>query len=107
MNLGGFMFGLVVGYLTYRTLARTTDKAAVTDLAAVVAVIGGGTVTSLYDPAGAPFAWYSVGLATGMLVFFLIFWRLNGRAELAKVMNTPAAGKSVTAQSPHDHGPRA
>jgi bacteriorhodopsin len=111
IDLGGFVFGLVVGYLTYRTLARTTDKAAVTDLAAVVGVIGGGAVTSLYDPTGTPFAWYAVGLAAGMLLFFILFWLLNGRKKLAKVMNTPNADDTGhgagSALSARDHGPRA
>ena len=48
---GSGCFGTVVGYITYRTLARTTDKAAITDLASVIGAIGGGAITALYGPA--------------------------------------------------------
>jgi hypothetical protein len=51
-----------------------------------IGAIGGGAVTKLYDPSGAPFAWYAIGLALGMATFFFVFWRMNSRAELAKVM---------------------
>ncbi|MFE1500161.1 hypothetical protein ACFW89_34445, partial [Streptomyces albidoflavus] len=47
---GAAFFGVAVGYITYRTLARTTDKAAITDLATVIGAIGGGVVTTLYGP---------------------------------------------------------
>jgi hypothetical protein len=100
--VGALVFGLVVGFITYRTLVRTTDKAAITDLAAVIAAIGGGTVTRLYDPSGTPFAWYAIGLAVGMLVFFLAYRKMNGKAALAKVMS----GDPVTPGTP-DHGPQA
>lgn len=96
--VGALVFGLVVGFITYRTLVRTTEQAAISDLGAVIAAIGGGAVTKLYDPSGTPFAWYAIGLALGMLVFFLAYWRMNGKSELAKVMSdNPAPG----------HGPQA
>jgi hypothetical protein len=98
--VGALVFGLVVGFITYRTLVRTTDKASIGDLGAVLAAIGGGAVTKLYDPSGTPFAWYAIGLALGMMVFFLAFARMNGRVELAKVMS------GGTATTP-GHGPRA
>ncbi len=84
--VGALVFGLVVGFITYRTLVRTADKAAVTDLVAVVGVLGGGVVTTLYHPAGEPFAWYAIGLALGMTGFFLAYWKMNGKKALAEVM---------------------
>jgi outer membrane lipoprotein SlyB len=43
-------FGLVVGYITYRTLARTTEKVAISDLATVIGAIGGAAITGLFGP---------------------------------------------------------
>ena len=43
---GVLCFGLVVGYITYRTLVRTTANAAVSDLATVIGAIGGEAVTA-------------------------------------------------------------
>ncbi|PXX53408.1 hypothetical protein DFR70_12719 [Nocardia tenerifensis] len=84
---GALVFGTVVGCITYRTLVRTADKAAITDLTAVIGAIGGGTATTLYDSAGRAFAWYSIGLALGMTAFFLVFLAMNGKTETANVMS--------------------
>ena len=86
-EFGALVFGAVVGFITYRTLVRTVDKAAGTDLATVLGAIGGGAVTKLYDPSGRPFAWYAIGLGAGMALFFVVYWALNGKAALAKVMS--------------------
>ena len=67
------VFGLVVGFITYRTLVRTGNRAAVTDLVAVVGAIGGGAVTKLCEPSGLSFAWYALGLGAGMAVFFAAY----------------------------------
>ena len=108
--VGALAFGLVVGFITYRTLVRTTEKAAITDLVAVVGVLGGGVVTNLYDPAGDQFAWYAIGLALGMAVFFLAYWKMNGRKAIAKVMgdDTIVLGTPAPpAAPPRSTGPRA
>ena len=92
MAIGAVLFGAVVGFITYRTLVRTTDKAAISDLGAVVGVIGGGLVTGLFDPHTSDlFGWYAIGLATGLGVYFVMFALLNGREKTAKVM-----GKQTT-----------
>jgi hypothetical protein len=88
MSVGAACFGLAVGFITYRTLARTTDKTAITDLTAVIGAIGGGAVTGLFNPQhGDLFGWYSIGLASGLAVFFLLYLALNGRARTAAVMS--------------------
>jgi hypothetical protein len=84
---GATFFGVVVGYITYRTLARTTDKAAITDLATVVGAIGGGVVTTLYGPAdGTMFAWYSIGLVIGMATYLLLHLALKGRVPTGVIL---------------------
>lgn len=73
---GAFCFGLVVGYITYRTLAKTTAKASIADLATVIAAIGGGTITLLFGGAdGNMFGLYAIGLAVGLLVYFIVLRR--------------------------------
>lgn len=101
---GALIFGLVVGFITYRTLVRTTDKAAVSDLATVIAAIGGGAVTKLYDPTSTSFAYYAIGLAAGMAVFFVLYFAMNGKAETVKVMS----GDTTTLGNPNPNpgGPR-
>ncbi len=71
-NIGAVCFGIVVGYVTYRTLVRTVT-AQVSDIAAVVGSVGGGAVTGLFDPAeGEGFGYYSIGLLAGLLLFLVL-----------------------------------
>lgn len=92
VQLGAGCFGLAVGFVAYRTLVRTTDKSAITDLAAVIAAVGGGTVTGLFDAGSVLFAWYSLGLLAGMVAYFVAYGILNGRQALGRVMS----GRPVT-----------
>ncbi|MDI9978806.1 hypothetical protein [Rhodococcus sp. IEGM 1307] len=71
ISIGAICFGLVVGFVTYRTLVFK-EGASVSDIAAVVAALGGGVVTVWFDRAeGDSFAWYSIGLLAGMVVYYL------------------------------------
>jgi hypothetical protein len=90
-EIGALIFGLVVGYITYRTLARTVGKTAIGDLAAVVAAIGGGAVAKQYEAAGHVFAWYAIGIAAGMAFFFAVFRVMNGKEATAAIMGVPPA----------------
>jgi hypothetical protein len=84
--IGATCFGVVVGFITYRTLVRE-PKPAISDLGAVVSAIGGGVVTGLFPGTSDRFGWYSIGLLAGMTVFFVLFWIMNGKPQLAKVMS--------------------
>jgi len=92
-SVGAVCFGVTVGYVTYRTLVRTTEKTAIGDLATVIGAIGGAAVTAIFDPKRTDlFAWYSIGLLVGLVLFFFGFLWLNGKQELAKVMSAPDRG---------------
>jgi hypothetical protein len=93
MAVGAALFGVSVGFIAYRTLVRTSDKAAISDLGTVVAVIGGGAVTGLFDPQNSDlFGWYSIGLAIGIATFFVLFLALNGVRHTAQVMSGRTIG---------------
>ena len=68
-DVGAICFGVVVGWIVYRTLRRT-DKAAVSDIATVIGAVGGAAVTGLFDSSRL-FGFYAIGLAAG---FFLYLW---------------------------------
>jgi hypothetical protein len=77
---GAACFGVAVGYITYRTLVRTTDKASITDLATVIGAVGGGTVTTVYGSSdGSLFGMYGIGLVAGMLLYLLASLILRGK----------------------------
>jgi hypothetical protein len=99
MSVGACCFGVVVGYITYRTLIRT-HKTAVTDIVTVISAIGGAAVTGLFDPnQGDAFGWYSIGLLAGMAAFFLLFWAMNDRKRLASVMGARDVGQAGSADT--------
>jgi hypothetical protein len=69
MAWGPFCFGLVIGWVTYRTLRRKADAVALGDLAGVIAAVGGATVVGLFKAAA--FDSYCIGLAVGFFAYFV------------------------------------
>lgn len=61
--IGAVCFGVVIGWITYRTLRRKAN-AGISDIASVIGAVGGATVTALF---GSPilFGYYAIGLAIG------------------------------------------
>ena len=87
--IGALCFGVVIGYVTYRTLARK-EGAAISDIAAVVAAVGGGAVTALFDNKKTDaFAYYSIGLLAGFALYLILSLIIRGKAETGKVMAAP------------------
>jgi hypothetical protein len=85
LTIGTICFGLLVGYITYRTLVRTT-AASISDLAAVISAVGGGAVTTIVRPGTNLFGWYAIALLIGFALYGGIYWKLNGREKFAIVM---------------------
>jgi hypothetical protein len=87
ITIGAICFGVVVGYITYRTLARASAGAAISDIASVIAAVGGGAVTVLFDPQRSDaFGWYAIGLVIGMALYLVISLAIRGRKETGVIM---------------------
>jgi O-antigen/teichoic acid export membrane protein len=102
--VGALAFGAAVGYITYRTLIRAKETA-VSDLTSVIAAIGGGAVTKLYDPHGDLFGLYAIGLAVGLVVYGLLYFKLNGKEKAAETLGgreKPRERDSVDSGAPQD-----
>jgi hypothetical protein len=84
-DVGALLFGIVVGWITYRTLVRTTSSAQISDLATVIGAVGGAAVTGLFDNKHL-FGLYSIGLASGFFAYIVVFYILNGRTTTATVL---------------------
>ena len=81
MNLaevGAIGFGLVVGWVTYRTLRRREGAVALSDLSAVIGSVGGAAITALFDNERL-FGAYSIGLAAGFFAYFIIGMIVYGK----------------------------
>ena len=70
-NIGAICFGLVIGWITYRTLRRKEGNAALSDIASVIGAVGGATITTLFTSKEV-FGYYCVGLAVGFFAYFII-----------------------------------
>jgi hypothetical protein len=86
LTIGSIAFGLLIGYIAYRTLILTTDRTSISDLTTVIAAVGGGAVTAVITPQSSNFGWYAIGLLAGFAGYGLLYWRLHGTAEFARVM---------------------
>lgn len=86
LTIGTLCFGLLIGFITYRTLIRTTDQTSINDLVVVISAIGGGAVTALVRPRTNAFGWYAIGLLVGFVAYALLYRKQNGKDEFAKVM---------------------
>lgn len=83
---GAGAFGIVVGFITYRTLVRA-QTTGVADLATVIGAIGGGTITTLFGPAdGSGFAVYSICLLPGMALYLVLSLALRGKKETGSIV---------------------
>lgn len=71
MGSGAFWFGVVIGFVTYRTLHHKKE-AVIGDLAAVFGAIGGAAVLSLFPLEGGRFDEYAFGLAFGFFLYLVI-----------------------------------
>ncbi len=74
--IGALLFGLVVGWVTSRLLARRAGSAHVSHIAAVIALVGGGWVAIQPGDRGL-FGMFGIGLFAGFLAYVAVFHRLN------------------------------
>ena len=84
-GLGAVCFGLVVGWVTYRTLARQADRVSLGDLATVIGAIGGGAVVAIFRDTQL-FGLYSMGLAAGFFGYLILYTCINGRVKTGEIM---------------------
>jgi hypothetical protein len=71
-DIGAICFGIVVGWVTYRTLRRSTEAVSLGNIAAVIGAVGGGTVVAVYKPSTDAFGYYSIGLAIGFFAYLIV-----------------------------------
>jgi uncharacterized membrane protein YeaQ/YmgE (transglycosylase-associated protein family) len=69
--VGALCFGVVVGWVTYRTLRRSQTNG-LSDIATVIGAIGGATVTALFTHESGDFGAYCIGLMIGFFGYLFI-----------------------------------
>lgn len=103
ISIGAVCFGLVIGFIAYRTLVFK-EGASVSDIAAVIAAIGGGAVSVWFDRAnGDSFAWYSIGLLGGMILYYL-HTSVRGTDDQRRKLNADKRATGLPAPKPPPGG---
>lgn len=69
--VGAVCFGVVMGWITYRTLRRKEGSSALSDIATVLGAVGGAAVTAIFKTPEL-FGGYEIGLAVGFFLYFII-----------------------------------
>ncbi len=67
-GLGALFFGLVIGWISYRTLRLTAGTTALSDITTIIGAVGGAAVTALFR-SDVLFGLYCVGLAVGFFAY--------------------------------------
>lgn len=80
-GLGALVFGLTVGWITYRILRLRAGMPWISDLLALVGVLGGAAVLALLHN-DALFGWYAIGLVVGFFAYFAVGVILFGKQEV-------------------------
>ena len=70
-DIGAICFGIIVGWVTSRTLRRTTPSG-LTDIATVTGSIGGAAITGIWQPSTNAFGYYCIGLFIGFFGYLIL-----------------------------------
>jgi hypothetical protein len=68
---GALTFGVVIGWVSYRTLRRT-KATGLGDIASVIGAVGGGAITALFPAGSGAFGAYGIGLALGFFSYLVV-----------------------------------
>ena len=107
--IGALLFGTIVGWYVYLINRYRKGDVQLSDLAALIGVIGGSAVLALFDREGGLFGAYGIGLAIGFFSYFLslivmvsrsdnfnIDWFLDGRRRKPSSDYVIPPGTAVT-----------
>lgn len=83
---GALSFGIVIGWVSYRTLRRS-KVTGLGDIATVIGAVGGGAITALFPAGSATFGAYGVGLALGFFFYLAVALIISSKTEGLVVAN--------------------
>ena len=97
-GLGALCFGLVIGWISYRTLRLTAGTTALSDIATVIAAVGGAAVTALIR-SDVLFGLYCIGLALGFFAYLGYGVYIHGKQEVEpwRIISAPVPTGQIPA----------
>ena len=78
---GALAFGVVVGWYFYYVNRHRKDEVKLSDLASVLAAIGGAAVLALFPARTDLFGAYGVGVALGFFLYFAVLCAFVARSD--------------------------
>src|SRR5215472_10832376 len=81
VGFGAVLFGITIGWITYRILRLRSAGSQFSDLIALLGAIGGAAVLALFR-SDVLFGWYAVGLILGFFAYFAAGFSLYGKQEV-------------------------
>ena len=81
MHLGSMSFGILIGWFVYYINRYRKGDVQFSDLTTLVGVIGGGSITALFEAKSSMFGAYGIGLAIGFFAYFLMLLILVNRSQ--------------------------
>jgi uncharacterized membrane protein YeaQ/YmgE (transglycosylase-associated protein family) len=78
IDVGALCFGVVVGWVTSRTLRRSTPGG-LSDIATVIGAVSGAAITGIYKPSTDSFGYYCIGLLIGFFVYLTLSIIIAGK----------------------------
>jgi O-antigen/teichoic acid export membrane protein len=98
--VGAFAFGVVMGWITYRTLRRKEGGTGLSDIATVGGAVAGAWVTSLFPAESLAFGAYCIGLAVGFFTYLRTALKLSKEVgETEKVLDWLGTTREVKPDS--------
>lgn len=82
LHFGAAAFGIVIGWMTYRTLAHK-EKTDWGDLSTVIGTVGGAAVLSLFPAQTSLFGVYAFGLFLGFFGYYCAFLIIARKARVS------------------------
>jgi len=92
-GLGALLFGLVIGWISYRTLRLTAGTSVLSDIATIIGAVGGAAVTALLRD-DVLFGLYCLGLALGFFADLGYGVYVSGTQEV-QPWRAPAAPAAI------------
>ena len=86
-GIGALCFGLVIGWITYRTLRRKEGSSQLSDISTVIGAVGGAAVTGLFADKSM-FAYYCIGLAMGFFLYLVVAAFTKPDSQIHNFMDT-------------------
>jgi len=84
--IGSLCFGLVIGWICYRTIRRSSTNG-LSDIATVIGAVGGAAITTLFPQGTIMFGAYCIGLAIGFFAYLQTAINQAAKAGEAQKVN--------------------